>query len=277
MPARSYGAGVSSPGGATDATTSRRTLITGGGRGIGRAVATRLARDGHSVAITARSERELEEVAGELRGAGAPMAVPLAADLGDPETAAMLADRAADALGGPVEIFVHSAGVAGISPIAELDPADWERAFAINVHAPFRIAQRLIAPMVEAGWGRIITIASLRARTGVPTTAAYTASKHALLGLTRVLSAELAPHGATANAVVPGWSDTKMVRDEIAAFAARIGKPESEAARRLLREQPIGRLLEPAEVASLVGYLCSEDAAGITGQAIHVDGGAYQA
>jgi NAD(P)-dependent dehydrogenase (short-subunit alcohol dehydrogenase family) len=111
----------------------------------------------------------------------------------------------------------------------------------------------------------------------VPTTAAYTASKHALLGLTRVIAAELAPRGATANAVVPGWVDTQMVRDEIAAFAERRAISHADAARRLLREQPIGRLLQPDEVAGMVAFLCTDAAGAVTGQAIHIDGGSFQA
>jgi NAD(P)-dependent dehydrogenase (short-subunit alcohol dehydrogenase family) len=255
----------------------RRALITGGGRGIGRAAALRLAEAGHAIAVTARSAGELDTVTAEAIERGAAGAAALAVDLADGDAAARLAADAADALGGPVEIFVHSAGVASIAAVAELAPADWERAFAVNVHAAFRIAQGLVGPMAQARWGRIVTIASLRARVGAPTTAAYSASKHALLGLTRVLSAELAPTGATANAVVPGWVDTQMVRDEIDAFAERLGVPRQEAQRRLLREQRIGRLLEPPEVASLIGYLCSDEAAGVTGQAIHIDGGSFQA
>lgn len=255
----------------------RRALITGGGRGIGRAIALRLAEDGHAIAVTARSAHELKSATSEATQRGAAVAVALAGDLANGNEAAQVAVEAAEALGGPVEIFVHSAGLASIAALGELDPVDWERTFAVNVGSAFRIAQMIAGPMVEAGWGRIVTIASLRARVGVPTTAAYTASKHALLGLTRVIAAELAPHGATANAVVPGWVDTKLVRDEIEAFAQRLDVPEREAQRRLLRDQRIGRLLHPPEVASLVGYLCSEDAAGVTGQAIHIDGGSFQA
>jgi NAD(P)-dependent dehydrogenase (short-subunit alcohol dehydrogenase family) len=246
-------------------------LITGGGRGIGRAVALRLAEDGHMIAVTARTAGEIEAVAGEVGG------VALTVDLADADAAAALAGRAGEALGGSVEIFVHSAGVASIAPLHKLAPEDWRRAFAVNVDAAFRISRELMLPMKEAGWGRIVTIGSLRARVGVPTTAAYAASKHALLGLTRVIASELATHGATANAVVPGWVDTQMVQDEITTFAEALDVPREEAARRLLREQKIGRFLQPDEVAGLVAYVCSEQASGVTGQALHIDGGSYQA
>jgi NAD(P)-dependent dehydrogenase (short-subunit alcohol dehydrogenase family) len=252
-------------------------LITGGGRGIGRAVALRLAGEGHAVAVTGRTTGELDEVAEEVRRAGGAKGVALAVDLSDQAAASGLAALAEQALGGHVEIFVHAAGIAAIAPLDELEPADWERSFAINVHSAFHIARELVGPMKRDGWGRVVAIASLRARVGVPTTAAYTASKHALLGLTRVIASELVRHGATANVVVPGWTDTKMVRDETERFANQLGVPLEEAQRRLLREQPIGRFLTPEEVASLVGYVCSDDAAGITGQALHIDGGAYQA
>jgi NAD(P)-dependent dehydrogenase (short-subunit alcohol dehydrogenase family) len=255
----------------------RRALITGGGRGIGRAVALRLADDGHAIAVAARSAGELESVAAEARRRGAPVAVALAADLADAGAAASLPARSAEALGGHPDVFVHAAGIAAIAPLAKLDPQDWERSFAVNVHACFHIARGLVDPMKQAGWGRIVTIASLRARVGVPTTAAYTASKHALLGLTRALASELAPNGVTANAVVPGWVDTQMVRDEIAKFSDQLSVTVEEAQQLLLREQRIGRFLEPPEVAALVAYLCSEAAAGVTGQALHIDGGSYQA
>lgn len=255
----------------------RRVLITGGGRGIGRATALRLAGEGHAIAVTARSSGELEVVAEEAVKAGAAKGEAIAVDLADAVAAQELPERAAAALGGHPEIFVHAAGVAAIAPLGRLDPADWDRSFAVNVHAAFHITRQLVGPMRAERWGRVVTIASLRARAGVPTTAAYTASKHALLGLTRVIASELAPHGATANAVVPGWVDTQMVRDEIGKFAAELGVPLEEAQRRLLREQRIGRFLEPGEVAGLVGYLCSDAAAGITGQAMHIDGGSYQA
>ena len=255
----------------------RRVLITGGGRGIGRAVALRLAQDGDAIAVTARSADELETVAAEVRAAGASDGVALPVDLADPAAASALAGRAAEALGGSVEIFVHAAGVASIAPLHKLAAEDWRRSFAVNVDAAFHVGHDLMKPMKEAGWGRIVTIASLRARVGVPTTAAYSASKHALLGLTRVMAAELAPHGPTANAVVPGWVDTQMVQDEIAKFAEGLDVSREEAQRRLLREQKIGRFLRPDEVASMVAYLCGEQAGGVTGQALHIDGGSYQA
>jgi NAD(P)-dependent dehydrogenase (short-subunit alcohol dehydrogenase family) len=255
----------------------RRVLITGGGRGIGRAIALRLAEEGHAIAVTARSTGEIEAVAAEAAAAGAPATAALALDLSDGEAAAELPGRAAEVLGGDPEIFVHAAGIAAIAPVDALDPRDWERCFAVNVDAAFHVTRHLAGPMKDAGWGRIVTVASLRARVGVPTTAAYTASKHALLGLTRVLAAELAAHGATANAIVPGWVDTQMVRDEIEAFAERLGMPVEQAQRRLTREQQIRRLLRPDEVAGLACYLCSESAGGVTGQALHIDGGSYQA
>lgn len=255
----------------------RRVLITGGGRGIGRAAALRLAEAGNAIAVTARSASELEAVAEEARRRGASSSAALSVDLTDPAAAASLAARAADALGGNAEIFVHAAGISTIAPLSRLDPRDWDRSFAVNVDAAFQIARHLVEPMRTSGWGRIITIASLRARVGVPTTAAYTASKHALLGLTRVIASEVAPYGVTANAVVPGWVDTKMVRDEIDKFAAELDVPQKEAQRRLLREQRIGRFLQPEEVAGLVDYLCSDAAAGVTGQALHIDGGSFQA
>lgn len=219
----------------------------------------------------------MRTVVDEARAAGAPHAVAIPVDIADGTVAAHMAGDAAEALDGPVDIFVHAAGVAGVASLAELDPDVWRRTFAINVDAAMRIMQAVTGAMVERGFGRIVTVASLRARVGVPTTAAYTASKHALLGLTRVTAAEYARAGVTANAVVPGWVDTEMVRDEIVAFADRVGMSRENAERRLLREQQIGRIIRPDEVAGLIGYLCSDEAAAVTGQAVHIDGGSYQA
>src|SRR5262249_39643253 len=135
-----------------------------------------------------------------------------------------------------------------------------------------------VAPaMASAGWGRIVTIGSLYSRFGVARTAAYTASKHALLGLTRVLAAEFAGRGVTANTIVPGWVDTEMVRAEAAPAAASRGTSDEEIVRRFLRTQPIGRMVTPEEVGALVVYLASDAAAPVTGQALNIDGGSYQA
>jgi NAD(P)-dependent dehydrogenase (short-subunit alcohol dehydrogenase family) len=249
----------------------RAALVTGGGRGIGKAIAEALAGAGMDVIVVARSAGELDAVAAEIGG------VAVTADLADRVIASLLPARAADALGRPVDVFVHAAGVTHNGRLGELQSERWDDAFAVNVGCVYEITRQLAPGMASRGWGRIVTIGSIYSRFGVAHTAAYTASKHALLGLTRVLAAEFVLGGVTANVVIPGFTDTEIIRREAQAAAVARGLSEEEVVRRFLRVQPLGRLLRPEEVAGLVGYLCSDIAEGITGQAIHVDGGTYQA
>jgi NAD(P)-dependent dehydrogenase (short-subunit alcohol dehydrogenase family) len=254
-----------------DVSAVRRALVTGGGRGIGAAIAVALADAGHRVAVTARSEAQLAQVAERSGG------VALAADLADAGAAERVADRAEEALGGPVDVFVHAAGIAENGPLESIRLEAWERSFAVNVTAAFVIGRRIGPAMKERGWGRILTVCSVYSRMGVARAAAYTASKHALLGLTRAMAAELVAGGVTANAIVPGFTDTEMVREQAAEIGSARGVEPEEIARRFLRAQPLGRMLDVEEVAALAAYLCGDAAAGITGQAINIDGGAYQA
>ncbi|HEY4278245.1 MAG TPA: SDR family oxidoreductase [Conexibacter sp.] len=256
---------------------SRRALVTGASRGIGRGIAVALAGAGHAVALAARDVGGLEQTAARSQAAGAPAAALLAVDAGDLDAAAALPARVEEALGGPVEILVHCAGVALNGPIGELPLQDWETSMRINAGALFVLAGAIAPGMASAGWGRIVSIGSLYSRFGVARTAAYTASKHAVLGLTRVLAAELAGRGVTANTIVPGWVDTEMVREQAASAARARGTSQEEIVRRFLRSQPLGRMVTAAEVGALVAYLASEAAAPITGQALNIDGGSYQA
>jgi NAD(P)-dependent dehydrogenase (short-subunit alcohol dehydrogenase family) len=252
--------------------SGRRALVTGASRGIGRGLAIALAEAGHSVAVAARDEAGLRETA-----AAAGEGPVLVSDLSDVEICAALPARAAAALGGPAEIVVHVAGVARNAPIGELSLEDWDESMRVNVTSLFVMAGELLPSMKEAGWGRIISIGSLYSRFGVSHTAAYTTSKHAVLGLTRVLSAEGVKHGVTANCILPGWVDTEMVRGEAAKVSEARGTPVDEVVRKFLRNQPLGRMVSTAEVGALASFLCSDAAAPITGQAVNIDGGSYQA
>jgi NAD(P)-dependent dehydrogenase (short-subunit alcohol dehydrogenase family) len=247
----------------------RRCLVTGAGRGIGAAVVRRLSEAGHSVALTARSRDELEAVAAGLPG---PSLV-LPADVTDP---AAIEDVVAqvEAAWGPVEVLVLNAGAGASAPLARTSDEDWARMLELNLTAPFRMLRRAVPGMVEAGWGRVVAVASVAAKRGEPYIAAYTASKHGLLGLVRSAAAELATTGVTVNAVCPAYVDTPMTDRSVAAISAATGRSEAQAREALERRQPIGRLVTVDEVADAV-LLCVASGA-ITGQGINVDGGAVQ-
>jgi 3-hydroxybutyrate dehydrogenase len=254
----------------------RRALVTGASRGIGRAIALALAADGHRVIASARGERGLAGTIAAAPAGGGPIE-GIVADMADPADCAALTGRAAEALGGMPEIVVYCAGIARPAPVADVPLESWNESMQVNVTGAFQVIQPAIPAMVEARWGRIVTIASLYARFAAKFSGPYAASKHAMLGLTRVLSAELVQHGVTANAIVPGWVDTEMVEEEAAAVAAARGIAAEEAVRLFLRSQPLGRMIEPREVGSLAAFLCREEAAAISGQALGIDGGSYQA
>jgi NAD(P)-dependent dehydrogenase (short-subunit alcohol dehydrogenase family) len=256
---------------------TRCALVTGGSRGIGRGIALALAGAGHDVAVAARTESGLQETVAAAAEAGASRAVALAVDLSDAASCRALASEATIALGRAPDIFVHCAGVALNGKIGTLSLQDWNMSFAVNVTSAFILAGELAAAMKEHGWGRIITIGSLYSRIGVARTAAYTSTKHAIVGLTRVLAAELISEGVTANAILPGFVDTEMVRQEALQVAEARSIAVEAVIEKFLRVQPIGRMVTTSEVGALVAYLCSDAAAPITGQSINIDGGAYQA
>jgi NAD(P)-dependent dehydrogenase (short-subunit alcohol dehydrogenase family) len=248
---------------------SRRCLVTGAGRGIGAAVARRLSADGHRVALTARSTAELEALATELPGPS--LVVP--ADVTDP-AAADAVFAAVEHAWGPVEVLVLNAGAGVSAPLARTTDADWARMLDLNLTAPFRLLRRAVPGMVEQGFGRVVAVASVAAKRGEPYIAAYTASKHGLLGLVRSAAAELATTGVTVNAVCPAYVDTPMTDGSVDAIAAATGRTPAQAREALERRQPIGRLVTVDEVADAV-LLCVASGA-VTGQGINVDGGAVQ-
>lgn len=242
-------------------------LVTGAGRGIGRAVAARLSSEGMRVALTARSADQLEETAGAC--AGETIVVP--ADITDPaEVERVFAE--VEAAWGPVEVLVANAG-AGISArVEKTTDEDWQRMLDLNLTAPFRCFRRAVPAMRQAGYGRIVVIASVAARIGEPYISAYTASKHGVLGLVRSASAELATSGVTVNAVCPAYVDTPMTDATVEGIVAKTGRSPEEARAILEAKQPIGRLITPEEVAGAV-WFCVVNGA-VTGQGLNVDGGA---
>lgn len=233
------------------------------------AVARRLSADGHRVALTARSTAELEALAAELPGPS--LVVP--ADVTDPG-AADAVFGAVEQAWGPVEVLVLNAGAVVSAPLARTTDADWQRMLDLNLTAPFRLLRRAVPGMVEQGFGRVVAVASVAAKRGEPYIAAYTASKHGLLGLVRSAAAELATTGVTVNAVCPAYVDTPMTDRSVDAIAAATGRAPAKVREALERRQPIGRLITVDEVADAV-LLCVASAA-VTGQGINVDGGAVQ-
>jgi len=247
---------------------ARTCLVTGASRGIGAAIATRLAGDGHRVALLGRDAGALEAVATSLPS---PLVVP--ADVTDPDAVEAAIARV-EREWGPVEVLVSNAGTGFAAPLVETSDGDWARMLELNLTAPFRLVRRVLPAMTERGWGRIVVVASVVAKRGESQVAAYTAAKHGVLGLVRAAAAEVARSGVTVNAVCPGYVDTPMTDGTVAAVAARTGRTEDEARAVLARRQPIGRLVDPAEVAEAVAFCLVNGA--VTGQGINVDGGTVQ-
>ena len=244
-------------------------LVTGAGRGIGAAVAQMLSEQGHSVALTARSEDQLHTVADALPG---PSLV-VAADITAPGAVDHVFDRVEDAFG-PVQILVANAGAASSAPIQRVTDEDWQRSLDLNLTAPFRCVRRAVPAMKQAGFGRIVVMASMASRVGEPYISAYVAAKHGVLGLVRSAAAELVRTGVTVNAVCPAYVDTPMTDGSVETIVATTRMTAPEARLYLEHRQPIGRLITTDEVVEAVRY-CLANAA-VTGQGLNVDGGAIQ-
>ncbi len=239
----------------------RCALVTGGSRGIGAATALRLAAKGYDVAITFRSQRlAAEAVAAEVERLGR-RAVVLQVDLADPARTREVVREAAERLGG-LHALVNNAGYVQRIPWEEISLEDWERMLAVTLTAAFVTAQVAVPYMIEAGFGRIVNVSSLRALTGSAHGAHYAAAKAGLLGLTKSLAAALAPHGITVNAVCPGFTATDMNREAL-----------EKRGKEIAAQIPLGRAAEPEEVAAVIAFLCSDEASYITGETISVNGG----
>ena len=244
-------------------------LVTGASRGIGAACALALSKAGHRVALVSRDEKALQEVAATLPGQS--LVVP--ADMLDPEAIDAAFARVEDEWGA-VEILVVNAGAAMSAPLARTSDQDWQRMLDLNLTAPFRCLRRALPSMTSAGVGRVVVIASIAGKAGAARIAAYTASKHGVLGLVRAAASEVATSGVTVNAVCPGYVDTPMTDESVANIASGTGRSPEEARDILANMQPIGRLVTVEEVAATV-MLCVDNAA-INGQGINVDGGSVQ-
>jgi NAD(P)-dependent dehydrogenase (short-subunit alcohol dehydrogenase family) len=251
----------------------RNALVTGAGRGIGRAIALALAREGARVALTARTVSELDEVVATARSQGGH-AVALAADLSDRAAARQLVARAAEALG-PVDVLVNNAGLGSSSnprPVVDFDDDFWEASLLVNLTAPYLLCKAALPSMLARRWGRIINVASINGKIGSVHGAAYSASKHGLLGLTRSLALEVGRDGVTVNAICPGPVRTVMNDRRVAYDAQRRGVSFEEQANSMTL---IGGRLEPEDIALLAVYLAGDDSRMMTGQALNICGGIH--
>jgi NAD(P)-dependent dehydrogenase (short-subunit alcohol dehydrogenase family) len=255
--------------------TGRVALVTGGGRGIGRAIALSLARAGADVAVSGRSVDVLEETVSAIRALG-PRATAIVCDVVERSQVDNMMARVKKDLGEPL-ILVNNAGIAGSAKLSDTTDDMWDAMLRTNASGAFYCMRAAVPAMIEAKWGRVINIASIAARAGAAYIAAYAASKHALLGLTRSVAAEVATKGVTVNAICPGYVDTEMTDRSAAFISARTRRDEKEARKILEGFSPQQRLMTAEEVASLASYLCSAAARGINGQGIVVDGGSVQA
>ncbi len=251
----------------------RHAIVTGGGSGIGAAVARALLAEGARVTIVGRNAQRLADTAGALATLAGPGRVQSqVADVASSDQVRAAFDRAAAAFG-PASVLVNNAGQASSAPLAQTDDALWSRMIEVNLTGTFVCTRAALEPMLAARWGRIVNVASTAGLTGYAYVAAYCASKHGVIGLTRALALEVARRGVTVNAVCPGYTDTELVRESIANIRAKTGRSEAEALAELVRTNPQGRLVQPEEVADAVVWLCRPGAQAVTGQAISVSGG----
>ena len=245
--------------------TAPVAVVTGGGKGIGRTVTERLAGQGYRVIAVGRDGDALARVAA---AEGVTSAVCDVTD--EDQVAAMFADLDA------VDVLVNNAGVSSSAPIESTSLADWRLQLDVNATGAFLCTRAALPLMRPRAAGRIVTVASTAGVTGAAYITAYTASKHAAVGLMRAVAAEVAGTSITANAVCPGYVRTEMTDRSVARIAEKTGRSRDQATEAIVSSSPLGRLIEPGEVAAAVDYLCSAEAAAVNGQVIVIDGGALR-
>ena len=243
-------------------------FVTGAGSGVGRVVALRFARDGYAVAAAGRTVASLGALTEHIADAGG-RALPIRCDVTVREDVHEAVREAERSLG-PIDVLVNNAGIAESAPFVTMDDELWERTLAVNLTGTYHCMRAVLPGMFERRRGRVINIASTAAKTGFPYTAAYVASKHGVLGLTRAVAIEAESKGVTVNAICPGWLDTPMTDRSIARIVEKTGRNAAEVRQALAKMNPSGRLIEPERVADVAAFLASRDGARVNGQAVDV-------
>jgi NAD(P)-dependent dehydrogenase (short-subunit alcohol dehydrogenase family) len=252
--------------------SGQHAVVTGGGRGIGAAIAVELARLGANLTLMGRTIETLTAHRDAILLEHEREIATVVVDVTDAASVEQAFAMSQAALGVP-NILVNNAGTAESRPFRRTTPEQWSRMIDINLTGPALCAARVVEGMVDAGYGRIVTIASTAGLKGYAYVVAYAAAKHGAIGFTRSLALELATSGVTVNAVCPGFTDTDLTAASIETIVARTGRSAEDARAELSRFNPQKRLIEPREVARVVGWLALPESSAITGQAIVVAGG----
>jgi NAD(P)-dependent dehydrogenase (short-subunit alcohol dehydrogenase family) len=249
-------------------TVRRHALVTGGGQGIGAAIAQALVARGLNVTVLGRRL----EVVQALAQTDPTHLHAVRADVADP---AQVAEAMADAVArfGPVDVLVNNAGQAQTAPFLKMDLALWNQMLSVNLTGTLVCTQAVLPGMVARGWGRVVNVASTAGQVGYAYVSAYCAAKHGVIGLTKSLALEMAKKGVTVNAVCPGYTETDIVRESIERVVAKTGRSAEEARAEFVKSNPQGRLVQPTQVADAVVWLCGDGASAVTGQSISVAGG----
>ena len=258
---------------ASQALRGKHALITGGARGIGAAIARALLEQGATVTLLGRQENALIDMVVALKfGRDGADVAHVCADVGERASVSRAVDLAVRRFG-RIDILINNAGQAVSAPFGKIDDAHWRQMLDVNLSGTFYCMQEVLPAMLEAGWGRIVNVASTAGLTGYAYVAAYCAAKHGVIGLTRALAQEVAAKGVTVNAVCPGYTETDVVRQAVANIVAKTGRSEEQARADLFAVNPQKRMVQPDEVAHAVAFLCLPGSDAMNGQSIAVAGG----